>query len=55
MSKIADPNGVIQPFDLENVQLLDGFLKSQFDSVRDFYCNIRNDDILKVLSMQEIE
>jgi len=43
----SDPKGVIQPFNYEGVQLLDGRLKNQFEQVKDFYLALRDNDILK--------
>ncbi len=38
---------VIEPFDYEGVQLLDGRLKDQFEDVMKFYRLLRDEDILK--------
>jgi len=43
----GDPEGRIQPFNYENVQLLDGRLKDQFEQVKEFYLALRDNDILK--------
>ena len=43
----GDPKGIIQPFNYEGVQLLDGRLKDQFEQVKDFYLALRANDILK--------
>jgi len=43
----GDPKGVIQPFNYEGVQLLDGRLKDQFEQVKDFYFALRDNDLLK--------
>lgn len=42
-----ESRNIIQPFNYEGVQLLDGRLKDQFEQVRDFYCSMRTNDILK--------
>jgi len=47
MVEIVNPKNVIQSFDYEKVNLLDGLLKNQFKQVRDFYYGISNDNILK--------
>ncbi len=39
---------ILQPFNYEGVQLLDGRLKDQFEQVKDFYLALRTNDILKV-------
>ena len=46
-NKSGIPEGRIQPFNYEGVQLLDGRLKAQFEQVRDFYVALRDNDILK--------
>ena len=38
---------VVVPFDYSGVRLLDGPLKKQYDTTRDYYYNVPNDDILK--------
>ena len=43
----GDPEGRIQPFNYEGVELLDGRLKDQFEQVRDYYMGLRDNDILK--------
>jgi len=43
----GNPKGIIQPFNFEGVQLLDGRLKTQFEQVKDFYLSLRPNDILK--------
>ncbi|MHC4540998.1 MAG: beta-L-arabinofuranosidase domain-containing protein, partial [Planctomycetota bacterium] len=43
----SNPDGRIQPFNYESVQLLDGRLKDQFEQVRDYYMALRDNDILK--------
>ena len=43
----GDPKGIIQPFNYEGVQLLDGRLKDQFEQVKDFYFALRDNDLLK--------
>lgn len=48
----GDPQGIIQPFNLEGVELLPGRLYDQFHEVKAFYLNLRNNDILKKLREQ---
>ena len=43
----GDPQGLIQPFNYDGVQLLDGRLKRQFEQVKEFYLALRDNDILK--------
>jgi hypothetical protein len=43
----GDPQGIIQPFNLEGVELLPGRLYDQFHQVKTFYLGLRNNDILK--------
>ncbi len=43
----GNPEGLIQPFNYEGVELLDGRLKDQFEQVRDYYMALRDNDILK--------
>ncbi len=46
-SRPGSAQGVIEPFNYDGVQLLDGHLKTQFEQVKDFYLSLRNSDILK--------
>ena len=43
---------VINPFNYEGVQLLDGRLKDQFTQIQDYYFNIPNDNILKEFRLE---
>src|SRR5262245_27649319 len=43
----STPKTFLEPFDYDGVVLLDGPLKSQFDTMRAYYFAIPNDDILK--------
>jgi len=43
----GDPDGRIQPFNYDGVQLLDGPLRVQFKQVWNFYMALRDNDILK--------
>lgn len=45
-SERSDPNGIIQPFNFDGVQLLNGRLKAQFEQVKEFYLSLRANDIL---------
>ena len=45
-SDSGKPDGVIQLFNYEGVQLLDGRLKTQFEQVKEFYLSLRANDIL---------
>jgi len=46
MGKVKYPKVVIEPFNYEGVQLLNGRLKNQFEQIRDFYYALRANDIL---------
>jgi DUF1680 family protein len=43
----AEPKAFLEPFNYDGVRLRDGMLKKQYDATRDYYFNLRDDDILK--------
>lgn len=43
----GDPKGIIHPFKYDQVQLLDGRLKDQFEEVKDFYFSLQDNALLR--------
>jgi hypothetical protein len=46
-SEDSEAKKFLEPFNYDGVRLQDGMLKTQYDTARDYFYNIPNDDILK--------